>query len=205
VLIDRQGSEDHFARYSLKLVDALVSAGVYTATYLFRQDPRRIVLRSGRQYFDLEDLMHRHQFGRLIIFSDGTGLFDFVTGDLQAWTKIFSNRARVVLLTPKNPLDWGRLEFLFETQLNVAVLPASEAGLSAAATIFEHEAPASAAMRRIPSSRHSDLASLTSFLAVGTWQWVDDMPPSQNQVDRLEKLLLAGLSALLKQDFMSGS
>jgi hypothetical protein len=195
VLVDRQGAGDHYARYSLKLVNALVSAGVYTATYLFRRDPRRIVLQSSRQYFDLEDLVHRHPYGRLIIFSDGAGLFDFANGELQPWTRIFSDWAKAILLTPKEPLDWGRLEFLIETQLNMPVLPTSEVGLSTAAIIFENNAAEATVIRPIPLDRFSDLASLTSFLAVGTWQWVDDMQPAQTSVDRLEKRLLTGLSA----------
>ena len=194
LLIDRQGSEDHFARYSLTLAYALASAGVYTTTYFFRQDPRRIVVQSGHQYLDLADLQQRHQFARLIIFSDGAGLYDFATADLQPWTSTFADWTKAVLLTPKEPLSWGRLEFLIETQLNVPVLPVSEAGLSAAAIIFDNDTVAATVTRPIALDRFSDPASLSSFLAVGTWQWVDDIEPSATHIDRLEKQLLIGLS-----------
>jgi hypothetical protein len=194
ILIDRKGHADHLARYSRSIVNALEEAGVYVVIYTFHDDPRRLMHAGGAQNIDLEDVAYMHDFRRCIILSDGSGLFDFGTGNLHNWALSFREWQTTVILTPKDPRDWGRLEWLVEIQLGLHVLPATESGMIAASRIFNPEVSAVRGPYELTPSALSDFTSLNGYLAVGVWRWIDEMEPPERQINQLIQRLTEGVS-----------
>jgi hypothetical protein len=194
VLIDRRHDNDHLACYSRTLVAALERAGVQLMIYYFDHDPRRVTLGPGQRMLALDDLAMLQHSHRLIVLSDGSGLCDMATGHLYPWAVRLAEWPRVVLLTPKDPADWGPLEWLIESELGIAVLPATEEGLLLAAHLFGLENPAVTAMPHHPQALMPDVNRLYGFFAVGVWRWVDDIEPRADAVDALMERLRSGLT-----------
>jgi hypothetical protein len=195
VLIDRRYSGDHLAQYSCTLVDAMERAGVHVLIYYFDRDPRRSTLGPGQRILDLDDLAIMQSSHRMLLFSDGSGLFDMTTGWLQPWATRFAAWPYAVLLTPKHIADWGRPEWLIESVLGMPVLPATEAGLLVAAQLFDIELPSIAPTLHRPSALMPDYNRLDGFFAVGAWRWIDEIEPPTEAVDDLVERLRAELSA----------
>jgi len=193
VLIDRRHEGDQQAQYFHALIEMLERAGVHLVVYFFNRDPRRLTLWSGERTLYLEDFSIIES-SRLIVFTDGQGLFDIATGHLQPWAVRFADWPRAVLLTPKDTADWGRSEWLIEKELGLGVLPASEGGLLLSAHFFDLQEPAVNLALHNPHLLLPDSDRLSGYFAVAAWRWVDDIEPEPEEVEDLIRQLRSELS-----------
>jgi len=131
VLIDRTTFKDHQAKLVNTLLNQLVKEGVFIIRSYFDGNPRQCYLESDSDPFvplTLTELAERYPDHRLLIFSDGQGLINAVTGELVNWIDQFAVWTLRILLTLEAPEQWGYRKTLLE-QADFLVLPANETGL----------------------------------------------------------------------------
>ena len=129
VLIDRLSFRDQQAQLEDKLISRLVEDNVFVDRYYFHRDPR--ICRKedpSAPHLTLRDLAALHPDHYLIVFSDGAGLINQLTGRPQGWLEYFSAWPGRALLTESSLPDWGYSEWAL-SGLGFVVLPASEPGL----------------------------------------------------------------------------
>jgi hypothetical protein len=196
-LVDRRSYGDHAAAHSLFLINALEQAGVNIVTYYFDRDPRRLTLGPRQRYLDLDDLGSLSRNRRLLIFSDGEGWLDPASGAPFDWTSAFRDWDLTLLLTWKDPRDWYRSEWILETGVGLRVLPATEAGLMVAASLFEQQEDAGTSpAAQLSRAFLPDRSRLSGFFATSGWRWLDDIVPPAEDIQALLVRLREGLSAL---------
>jgi formylglycine-generating enzyme required for sulfatase activity len=134
VLLDCASFRDHRTRLFAALEAALEREGVYAVRFFFQGDPR--LCRDERGVaVHLVDLLHRYPGHRLLLFSEGERLLDPITGRLAGWTALFQEWAEHALLTPKEPVAWGRPEFSLASLF--VLVPATLDGLTALVEYLE--------------------------------------------------------------------
>ena len=140
VLVDRAGASDQQSCYFDRLVAELAEEGAYIDRYYFRGNPRSCV-RDDYQAstLSLAELAALHPEHRLLIFSDGDGLFNPLDGTPHHWLDLFSAWDVHVLLTPESfDIATPRHRALLDD--GFAVLPASADGISALGGMLVSEA-----------------------------------------------------------------
>jgi hypothetical protein len=141
VLVDRQGPRDQQARFFDTLVDCLTENGLFVCRYHFVGDPRRCEPdERGTDPVGLRDLAARHPDHRLLVFSDGAGMINPVTGEAVSWLDQLSAWPERALLSPEPARDWGEREQTLE-QNGLMVVSATEAGLALLTQRLESESP----------------------------------------------------------------
>ncbi|HEV2763975.1 MAG TPA: hypothetical protein VGV38_13415, partial [Pyrinomonadaceae bacterium] len=180
VLVDRAGFDDQQAQFTDEVVGELDKDGVIIDQYYFQQDPRLCVRRHTPRNprglpVSLADLALRHSEHYLIIFSDGAGLIDRMTGRPQRWLEMFEVWPGRALLTP--PSDWGEMEWALR-ETGFAVLPASKAGLDALAELI-HLGSYRKKNQPPPSPPFPEL------LRGNAERWLEDVPPDPATLRRL--------------------
>ena len=110
-LIDRKDSADQQAAMADRILAELAARGVHVMRFAFDGDPRICFPVSGAsRVFTLSELAGRFPDWRLLVFSDGEGLLDVVTGRLQPWTTHFEAWQERALLTAEYRCWWGSRE-----------------------------------------------------------------------------------------------
>jgi hypothetical protein len=130
VLIDRIGFTDQKARLEDELIDRLVENDIHVSRYYFEGDPRLCRAGAGASYLRLQDLEAKHPNDYLMIFSDGAGLINPLTGRVQRWVEMFLPWTGRALMTPEPSENWSYRERALTDQ-GFAVLPASSEGITA--------------------------------------------------------------------------
>lgn len=132
VLIDRTTFRDHQAELVKTLISQLIVEEVSITYYFFDADPRRCYPEQPQQRpLILPELAGLYSDYRLLIFADGSGFINPITGELANWVDQFSNWSQRVLFTLEHPQQWGFRERLLEEEADFLVLPANEEGLTA--------------------------------------------------------------------------
>ena len=113
---------------------------------------------------------------RLLLFGDGAGLLDPVSGAPAAWLPLLCEWRERVLLTPAPSSRWGWREETIETQL--AVVPATIEALAAVPDLLERGASgAGLATWRDdtpppPAGRTFSIEALRAWLGEGAFEWL---------------------------------
>ncbi|HKI02126.1 MAG TPA: Yip1 family protein [Thermoanaerobaculia bacterium] len=108
VLIDRVSPEDQQARFFEEILDGLAERGVFLSRYFFDRDPRTCFPSDDPSSpVALQALAAHAGSHRLLVFSDGAGLFSPLRPELELWTDLFSAWEERMLLTPELPEHWG--------------------------------------------------------------------------------------------------
>jgi hypothetical protein len=135
ILIDRASFQDHQAQLFNELVSAMEYQGLFVVRYFFDGEPHTCCDEKGVECFRLSELQRRYREHRLLIFGDGEGLIDDLTGYLADWTTIFLDWPERALHTPVHPSKWGLRELSLANRF--AVIPATVRGLIGLADHFE--------------------------------------------------------------------
>jgi hypothetical protein len=110
-LIDRRTFRDHSSRYADELLNYLISDQVQIERLYFDSDPRTLFRPSaGEPPLTLRDLSVKYREHRLLIFSDGSGFFDSVSGELNAAIESLWSWPSIGMFTPKAEESWGYAE-----------------------------------------------------------------------------------------------
>lgn len=110
ILIDRQYSRNHRTYLFDSLYQAFKTQEVLIERYFFDSDPRFCYNESYPNGRALHDLQQHYNDAYLIIVSTGLSLLSPRTGQLNAWTDIFSQWKNRVLFSPKPINNWNRDE-----------------------------------------------------------------------------------------------
>ncbi len=177
VLVDRQGFGDQQARLEDEIVARLRREGVFVDHYYFNADPRVCQAQGPRPvYRTLEELVTRYPDHRLLVFSDGTGLIDPLSGRPHQWLEQFSPWPLRVLLTPAP--DWGYREWLLE-QAGWAVRPAREQGLLTLMDITR-----AGELPKAPK-RPARLSDYPELLVRHPERWLEEKAPDEETLEEL--------------------
>lgn len=129
VLIDRVGYKDQQANYDNEIVNRLVENDVFIDRYFFQGDPNWCSQGGPESpQRSLQDLAGRHPDHHLIIFSEGEGLINPLTGQPHEWLKTLSQWRARALITPLPVLDWSYREWVL-SRSDFTVVPASLRGM----------------------------------------------------------------------------
>jgi formylglycine-generating enzyme required for sulfatase activity len=133
VLIDQLRADDQLATYGRALFERLRSEGITVFVYYYDRDPRRCYAENQpKQWIGLDQLEARHGHARLVLISDGAGLFSPLSGRLQRWTRQLARWPIRMLLTPNPPRRWDRRE-LAMALAGISIAPLDASGLEATA------------------------------------------------------------------------
>lgn len=129
-LVDRAGFQDQQARLVEEFLDRLREGGVVVDSYSFNRDPRLCTPSRGSDgtYRSLWELSSLHAEHRLLLFGDGGGLANPVTGRVASWTEGFSPWSERALLTPVPACHWTAHEVEL-AGAGFRVVPFTPAGL----------------------------------------------------------------------------
>ncbi|OQW90703.1 MAG: hypothetical protein BWK78_06380 [Thiotrichaceae bacterium IS1] len=177
VLIDRTTFRDHQAELVKTLISQLIIEEVPITYYFFDADPRRCYPEQPQQRpLTLPELAGLYSDYHLLIFADGSGFINPITGELATWVDQFSNWSQRVLFTLEHPQQWGFREQLLEENADFLILPANEEGLTALVEQFnlgdrklENEEPFPEMLidrpRRYLERHAPDVKAMTELLA----------------------------------------
>ncbi|MDM8564091.1 formylglycine-generating enzyme family protein [Candidatus Halobeggiatoa sp. HSG11] len=135
-LIDRTTFNDHQTQLVNSLINQIVADEVSVIRYYFDTVPRRLYpdlsgfgnLTGLKPVpLTLSELAQHYPNHRLLIFSDGNGLVNPITGQVVNWIEQFS-WSQKALLTLESPEQWGYQEQIL-AGADFLILPANEAGL----------------------------------------------------------------------------
>jgi formylglycine-generating enzyme required for sulfatase activity len=127
-LIDRTTFNDHQTQLINSLINQLVADDVLVTRYYFDTVPRRCYPQQSKQApFTLPELAQHYPDHRLLIFSDGNGLVNPITGKVVNWIEQFS-WSQKALFTLESPDQWGYREQILDGA-DFLILPANEEGL----------------------------------------------------------------------------
>ncbi|HKV82828.1 MAG TPA: hypothetical protein VJP02_32065 [Candidatus Sulfotelmatobacter sp.] len=111
VLIDRKSFKDHNAHLVGEVIEQLQSMQVQIEKYYFDGDPRSLFPTPAQgSPISLRELLARNLDARILIFTDGEGLFDAVTGEMESWSEILWKRSPVAVFTARAKEAWGYRE-----------------------------------------------------------------------------------------------
>ncbi len=129
ILIDSESFRDQKAQLDEEIIKRLQREGVFVDQYYFNGDPRVCQMRKPEiSYRTLEQMATRHPDHRLVVFSNGAGLIDPLSGRPHSWVEQFSYWPIRALITAEP--TWGYRESALQ-QTGLTVLPAAEEGLVA--------------------------------------------------------------------------
>ena len=177
-LVDRATQKDQQAKYFDQLVDKLKAEDVLVKTYYFDGDPRVCYPDSEQETpITLQEVLLKYPAHRLIMFSDGVGLFSSWTGDLEPWLTLFSEWDVRVILTPESFEYWGyREESLSE---HFVVLPASTSALVGLPYIIQF---GQSILGQTKSPSHGPFPEM---LRSRPEMWIEDDEPEEVTIDAM--------------------
>lgn len=178
VLIDRASFQDQHSGLIDALVRRMASDGVIVDRYYFDRDPRVCQTEKPDQpHFTIQELFIRHPRHRLLIFSDGAGMIDTLTGRPHFWLDDFLEWDSSAIFIPERTESVDYLEYALK-KFGFCVEPATTAGLSQHLEALTMQAAVGKAQWQ-----HGQPfpAMLEEFSEI----WLDRHPPSENRVAEL--------------------
>ena len=178
ILIDRSTAGDQQAAFIDNLLDQLESDELFTR-YYFDRDPRicfpdNPVLKPRSLY----TLARAYPGHRLLIFSEGYGFFNPVSGDVSEWVDQLDEWPNRFLFVSADEHQMNyRLPLLAERLL---VLPASVQGLVDMRTYLQGE-------QVLPSPSDTNRAPFPALLHSRPLRWIEPDAPPRERVDAMLK------------------
>jgi hypothetical protein len=176
VLIDRTSLDDQRARLATEIMDRLTKHGVFVTTYYFQGDPRLCQSPGGPEgNLILSELAARHPDHTLMIFGEGTELFE-PFGSPYQWVEMFSPwSARFLLSFDIRRGDYREWSL---RQMGFDVVPADGKGMMTLTEIIHEGA-------RRPGSEPPPVKPLPELLRTRQSRWTEEHPPSMEVLKEL--------------------
>ena len=174
VLIDRSNVGDQQAAFIDNLLDQLESNQIITR-YYFENDPRICFSDDPtKRPQSLYNLSRDYPNHRLLIFSEGYGFFNPITGNLAEWVNLIEGWSQRFLFvtTDEEQLSY-RLPLLAE---ELVIFPASVQGLVDMKQHLEEES-------ELPEKRKPASAPFPQLLLSRPYRWLEEDGPEQEEVD----------------------
>lgn len=130
VLIDRLTFKDHQTKLVDTLIQQLLDEEVLMNRYYFDATPRRCYPENQHLApLTLTELAEHYPTHKLLIFSDGNGFINSITGKIVPWIQQLSIWTYRALFTLETPQQWGYREQVLKEEADFLIMPANEAGL----------------------------------------------------------------------------
>ncbi len=123
VLVDRTTFNDHQAKLVNSFINKIIAEDVLMTRYYFDTDPRRCYSEKMAS-LSLNELVEQYPEHRLLIFSDGEGFINPITGEVADWVDQFGSQK--ILFTLEG--HWSDREQIL-SQADFLIMPANEKGL----------------------------------------------------------------------------
>lgn len=133
-LVDRASLSDHLARMADELVRGLHERNLSVEKFFFDGTPgrcRHFALKRGapdQGPQDLSQLFARYGERQIVLFSDAQKFLDPYTGRRAPWVEQVMSWSRPIVITPRLPKQWGRLEAEIQ-RTGLMLLPFNRLGL----------------------------------------------------------------------------
>lgn len=133
-LVDRASLSDHLARMADELVRGLHERNLSVEKFFFDGTPgrcRHVALKRGapdQGPQDLSQLFARYGERQIVLFSDAQKFLDPYTGRRAPWVEQVMSWSRPIVITPRQPKQWGRLEAEIQ-RTGLMLLPFNRLGL----------------------------------------------------------------------------
>jgi DNA polymerase III delta prime subunit len=182
VLIDRTTFNDHQAEFINSLINQIVAEKVFITRYYFDAEQRRCYPKKNQlPPRTLTELAQHYPTHRLMIFSDGNGFINPITGELVQWIEQLSIWSHRVLFTLETPAQWGYREQILE-EADFLILPANEAGLTALAENIN-----SGTWQPYPAPSDSYAPAFPDYLNERPRRWLERHAPDAPMLTELLK------------------
>jgi hypothetical protein len=199
VLIDRTTFRDHQAELVNALIQQMIAEDVAITRYYFDADPRYCYPEQNTAApLTLVELANHYPEHRLMIFSEGNGLLNPITGELVNWIEQFSAWHQPALFTPETPEQWGYREHILRD--NFLILPATETGLTVFAELMNLHSPHSQSKDRSLYQREAkgdfnleDFAPFPEYLHERPRRWLERHAPNATMLAELLQQIYAFL------------
>jgi hypothetical protein len=193
-LVERVAPGDQQARFQEELVRRLVQDSVIVDQYYFRGDPRICRRKDDgaprpATYVTLPDLAALHPDYYLLVFSDGAGFVNRVTGEPEGWVEQFAQWPGRALLTPQPPAQWRSRERALQ-ESDFLVLPLGRDGLEALGEAINTGEPPDLTRRGAGRAR-----PFPELLRDRPRLWLEDHEPTTAKAARLAEQLRDYLGA----------
>lgn len=137
ILVDKQSFQDHQARLVFELVAQMQKSAIAVVCYSFNGDPRKLYdpFEAGdvRSLFEITSI---YQHYHLLIFGDGSGCFEVLSGRLENWTEIFKTWKDAALFTPENTWSYKAMQL---QELGLQVFPWLKTGMAHLIAVLNEE------------------------------------------------------------------
>jgi len=185
VLIDRTTFKDHHSHLMDALVNQLIAHGIFIARYYFDGDPRHCYPENDElPPLLLTELRDQYPTHRLLMFSDGNGFIDPMTGDIVPWIEQFSGWTQKTFFTLTQPEQWGYQEKLL-AEANFLVMPANENGLTTLAEKINAEQWLSSTP--YPKQATKNITAFPTYFNDFSQWWLERHAPDRAKVTELLK------------------
>ncbi len=187
VLIDRTTFKDHHSHFIDALVNQLIAEGVFVARYYFDGDPRHCYPENDDlPPLLLTELADHYPAHRLLMFSDGNGFIDPITGDIVRWIAQFSVWTQKTFFTLEQPGQWGYQEKLLENaDFLIRTVPVNENDLMTLAEQIKAEIAQPDNFN--PKHSTKDFTAFPSYFNEFSHWWLERHAPARAKVTELLK------------------
>lgn len=181
-LIDRLSPQDHQALWADELVAQLSAHGVALDSRSFRSDPRHSVGTPRHGYSTLSALGSELPDHRVLMFSDGAGLMDPLSGEPRSGIDALSRWPAAALLSPLCENELGYTEWALQRR-GLPTLEAGPAGLIEYAKRLGSDSPDLDA--KLGTRRDCPQGLYPALLTDNRTRWISEVAPARELVDRL--------------------
>jgi hypothetical protein len=180
-LIDRTTFNDHQTQLINSLINQLVADDVLVTRYYFDSVPRRCYPEQSQLApLTLKELTERYPEHRLLVFSDGNGLINPITYQVN-WIEQLSIWSHRVLFTLETPDQWGYREQILD-EADFLIMSANEAGLTALAEQIN-----TGTWQPYPKPSNSFSTTFPDYLNERPRRWLEHHAPDAPVVTELLK------------------
>ena len=109
---------------------------VYCDAYYFEGDFRRVFRSQNTPRLSVDELIGRHSSHRLILITNGNGILNAVSGQVEPWAFQMTQFERRICLTPTPPELWGYREMAIAGAFDCPVLPLAAESLPLAIDVL---------------------------------------------------------------------
>jgi hypothetical protein len=184
ILIDRADFADHQAYFFDALRGRLATEGVYLSRYFFDGDPQLCFdEKPGTPPLSLAELVAKHPEDRVMIFSDGAGFMNAISGRPKLTVEKFGPWQHKGLFTPESVPHWGYRERALE-EWGFTVLHADEDGLDAFVELIQ----AGDQVFQAKNARWTPPYPM--ILKERPARWLESLAPEPAEVDSLREQLI---------------
>ncbi|BBM86580.1 hypothetical protein UABAM_04966 [Candidatus Uabimicrobium amorphum] len=186
-LVDRNAMQDHNAQWAMELLRHLRKSGISVKILYFNEDPRNCYDENNQRCASLGQMAYQYYQHRLLIFSNGNGMFDPFNNCLYDWVERFDEWDIRSFFTPEPTSNWGYREWAL-AKMDFVMFSTNSIGVEAFSRLMAGEEVSS-------TDVVSWNAQLPALLTEDNERWLEERRPSPRVIAQLQQTLQQYLDA----------